>query len=110
MLVSRQALCYLSRRYAHESWFFGNDLPESKTVPRRVQRLLPASATPTARLGDRPRRRALPQGPCRVAKTDLQVLDDWGLAATTDEQRRDLLEILDEITTPAPVWSPASFR
>ena len=30
------------------------------------------------------------------AKTDLLVLDDWGLAPTTDEQRRDLLEILDD--------------
>jgi len=31
-----------------------------------------------------------------LAKTDLLVLDDWGLAPTTDEQRRDLLEILDD--------------
>ncbi|MGB8145967.1 MAG: ATP-binding protein, partial [Chromatiaceae bacterium] len=31
-----------------------------------------------------------------LAKTDLLVLDDWGLAPTTDEQRRDLLEIIDD--------------
>lgn len=31
-----------------------------------------------------------------LAKTDLLVLDDGGLAPTTDEQRRDLLEILDD--------------
>lgn len=31
-----------------------------------------------------------------LAKTDLLVLDDWGLAPTTDAQRRDLLEILDD--------------
>ncbi len=31
-----------------------------------------------------------------LAKTDLLVLDDWDLAPTTDEQRRDLLEILDD--------------
>lgn len=31
-----------------------------------------------------------------LAKTDLLVLDDWGLAPTSDEQRRDLLEILDD--------------
>lgn len=31
-----------------------------------------------------------------LAKTDLLVLDDWGLAPTTNEQRRDLLEILDD--------------
>jgi DNA replication protein DnaC len=31
-----------------------------------------------------------------LAKTDLLVLDDWGLAPLNDEQRRDLLEILDD--------------
>ena len=30
------------------------------------------------------------------AKTDLLVLDDWGLAKLTAEQRRDLLELLDD--------------
>ena len=30
------------------------------------------------------------------AKTDLIVLDDWGLAKLTAEQRRDLLELLDD--------------
>jgi DNA replication protein DnaC len=52
-----------------------------------------------------------------LAKTDLLVLDDWGLAPTTDEQRRDLLEILDDrcerrstlVTSPLPVahWHEA---
>jgi DNA replication protein DnaC len=31
-----------------------------------------------------------------LAKTDLLVLDDWGLTPLNDEQRRDLLEILDD--------------
>jgi DNA replication protein DnaC len=31
-----------------------------------------------------------------LAKTDLIVLDDWGLAPLTDEQRRDLLELLED--------------
>jgi DNA replication protein DnaC len=31
----------------------------------------------------------------QLAKTDLLVLDDWGLAAFTDVARRDLLEIVD---------------
>jgi DNA replication protein DnaC len=31
-----------------------------------------------------------------LAKTDVLVLDDWGLAKLTDEHRRDLLEILDD--------------
>lgn len=30
------------------------------------------------------------------AKTDLLILDDWGLAAFTDGQRRDMLELLDD--------------
>ncbi|WP_373506523.1 IS21-like element helper ATPase IstB [Thiocapsa sp.] len=31
-----------------------------------------------------------------LARTELPVLDDWGLAPLNDEQRRDLLEILDD--------------
>ncbi len=30
------------------------------------------------------------------AKTDLLILDDWGLTAMTDPQRRDLLELLED--------------
>lgn len=32
----------------------------------------------------------------RLAKTDLLVLDDWGLDSPTPEQRRVLLELLDD--------------
>ena len=32
----------------------------------------------------------------QLARTDLIVLDDFGLAALTDEQRRDLLELLED--------------
>ena len=31
-----------------------------------------------------------------LARTDLLILDDWGLTPIQDEQRRDLLEILDD--------------
>jgi DNA replication protein DnaC len=31
-----------------------------------------------------------------LARSELLVLDDWGLAPLNDEQRRDLLEILDD--------------
>jgi len=31
-----------------------------------------------------------------LAKVDLVVLDDWGLAPLTDEQRRDFLEIIED--------------
>ena len=32
----------------------------------------------------------------KLARTHLVLLDDWGLAALDDEQRKDLLEILDD--------------
>jgi DNA replication protein DnaC len=31
-----------------------------------------------------------------LAKVDVLVLDDWGLAKPTEEHRRDLLELLDD--------------
>jgi DNA replication protein DnaC len=31
-----------------------------------------------------------------LAKTDVLILDDWGLAPLNDENRRDLLELLDD--------------
>jgi DNA replication protein DnaC len=31
-----------------------------------------------------------------LAKTDLLILDDWGTAVLTDEQRRDLFEIIED--------------
>lgn len=32
----------------------------------------------------------------RLAKTDLLILDDWGLAPLADAERRDLLEVLED--------------
>ena len=32
----------------------------------------------------------------RLAKTELLILDDWGVAALSDENRRDLLELLED--------------
>ncbi|MEI7931393.1 MAG: ATP-binding protein, partial [Actinomycetes bacterium] len=32
----------------------------------------------------------------QIAKVDILILDDWGLVAPDVEQRRDLLEILDD--------------
>ena len=53
----------------------------------------------------------------QLAKIDVLVLDDWGLATLTDQHRRDLLEILDDrynlratlITSQLPVsnWHEA---
>ena len=48
-----------------------------------------------------------------LSKTDVLVMDDWGLAKLTDLHRRDLLEILDDrynlratlITSQLPVTS-----
>jgi DNA replication protein DnaC len=47
----------------------------------------------------------------RLAKTDLLVIDDWGLAPLTPTERRDLLEVLEDraergftvITSQVPV-------
>jgi DNA replication protein DnaC len=46
-----------------------------------------------------------------LAKTEILILDDWGLMPFSDENRRDLLEIVDDrhdrratiITSPLPV-------
>ena len=53
----------------------------------------------------------------QLGKTDVLVMDDWGLAMLTDQQRRDLLEILEDrynlratiITSQLPVahWHEA---
>ena len=32
----------------------------------------------------------------QIAKVDLLILDDWGPETLTDDQRRDLLEIIDD--------------
>lgn len=32
----------------------------------------------------------------RLAKVDVLILDDWGLAPMTDQQRRDVLEVLED--------------
>jgi DNA replication protein DnaC len=37
----------------------------------------------------------------RLAKTDLLVIDDWGLAALTSPERHDLLEVLEDRTERA---------
>ena len=37
-----------------------------------------------------------PKVMAQLAKTDLLILDDWGLARLHDENRRDLLEILED--------------
>jgi len=52
----------------------------------------------------------------RYARLDLLILDDWGLSPLTDEQRHDMLEILEErhdlrstlVTSQVPVekWHP----
>lgn len=55
----------------------------------RLPRLLPALAIGR---GDGSYAKTLAQ----LAKTDVLVIDDWGLAPLTDESRRDLLEIFDD--------------
>lgn len=76
----------------------------------RLPRLLPALAIGR---GDGSYAKILDQ----LAKTDVLIIDDWGLAPLTDESRRDLLEIFDDrhgarstiITSQLPVkhWHEA---
>ncbi|MBB4232932.1 DNA replication protein DnaC [Rhizobium mongolense] len=56
---------------------------------------------------------ALPRGDGRypkvlkaLARTDLLILDDWGPEKLNDEQRRDLLEIIETATRSDPPSSP----
>lgn len=44
----------------------------------------------------------------RLAKTELLILDDFGLAPLTDSERRDLLEVSRTAMAGVPRWSPAS--
>jgi DNA replication protein DnaC len=58
---------------------------------RRVPRLLNEIAVARAD-GSYPRLLS------RIAKTDVLVLDDWGLAPLGDQERRDMLEVLEDRT------------
>jgi DNA replication protein DnaC len=75
---------YLSCALSHKACLEGNAVYYC-----RLPRLLPDLAL--AR-GDGSYNKKMKQ----LAKTDVLILDDWGLAPLTDEQRRDLLELLDD--------------
>ena len=75
---------YLACALAHKACLEGNSV-----YYKRLPRLLPELAL--AR-GDGSYSKVMKQ----LAKVGILILDDWGLAPLTDEQRRDLLEILDD--------------
>ena len=75
---------YLACALAHKACLEGNTV-----YYKRLPRLLPELAL--AR-GDGSYSKVMKQ----LAKVGILILDDWGLAPLTDEQRRDLLEILDD--------------
>ena len=52
-----------------------------------------ATSIPTS---SRASRRSYARLLARLAKVDVLVLDDWGLAPLTERERRDLLEIIDD--------------
>jgi DNA replication protein DnaC len=57
---------------------------------------LRAFAAPLAGAGHRPGDGSYAKTLAQLAKTDVLLIDDWGLALLTDESRRDLLEIFDD--------------
>src|SRR5580693_9398552 len=67
---------------------------QSIFLPRRSLGALSSRPAPIrrARTRRRPPRRLLKT----IARIELLILDDWGLANVTAEQGRDLLEILDD--------------
>ena len=75
---------YLACALAHKACLEGNVVYYS-----RLPRLLPELAL--AR-GDGSYNKRMKQ----LAKISVLILDDWGIAPLTDEQRRDLLELLDD--------------
>ncbi len=75
---------YLACALAHKACLEGNSAYYS-----RLPRLLPELALGR---GDGSYNKKMKQ----LAKAEVLLLDDWGLAPLTDEQRRDLLEILDD--------------
>ena len=58
-----------------------------RRVPRLLQELMTARADGT-----------LPRLLARIARTHLLVLDDWGMAKLSDQERRDLLEVMEDRT------------
>ena len=75
---------YLACALAHKACLEGNTVYYS-----RLPRLLPELALTR---GDGSYNKKMKQ----LAKIDVLILDDWGIAPLTDEQRRDLLELLDD--------------
>jgi chromosomal replication initiation ATPase DnaA len=45
----------------------------------------------------------------RFARTDVVVIDDWGLAAAREQERHDLLEILEDRYHPGNFIGPLAF-
>lgn len=56
-----------------------------RRVPRLLNELLVARADGT-----------LSKLLSKLAKTDLLILDDWGIAPLADQERRDLLEVIED--------------
>jgi hypothetical protein len=69
-------------------------------LPRRLSSLL------RARSG--PRRWLFARALNRFARVDVLVLDDWAMAPIKDDERRDLLELLEDRYGTRSTWSPAS--
>ena len=75
---------YLACALAHQACRHGYTVRYSR-APRLFQELALAH-------GDG----SYPQRLVQLARTDLLVIDDWGIAPLTDAERRDFLEVIDD--------------
>ena len=83
----------------------------TQSLPRRLLGALSARAAPVRRTRHGPRRRPVRATVATLERTRLLIIDDWGPEPLTAEQRRDLMEIVDDryekgsllITSQVPV-------
>ena len=65
-------------------------------LPRRLHRTVPSPLALFDELGYAHGDGRYPKVMRKLARTDVIILDDWGLSKLTAPQRRDLLEILED--------------
>src|SRR4029077_18529346 len=70
--------------------------PRQQGLPRRLRSCVPSRAASLHRPRTRPRRWPLHQDAARYRSSRSAILDDWGPEPLDADQRRDLLEIVED--------------